>query len=281
MKRKRIALLTVALAVGVLFLGFAPAIQAASPAPSPDSTVKGKVIKVAMNVGNIPWVYNEGGTITGFEVELLKEGFRRLGAEIQIENVQFAGIFPGLQAGKWDVAASSIFVRKDRVEMMDFADPYFQSDQGFLTRKEAPIKSFADMKGKTWGAEVGTANDRWLKENMAQYGPYTIKTYDRLDDALMDVQTGRLDGATSPSPNILYRIRNKPDLMLAFRAPTKFMQAIAFRKGDPLCKEFNKVQNDMKKDGALPGIYKKWFGQDPASDTPTVKVLTQPYVPET
>jgi polar amino acid transport system substrate-binding protein len=239
-----------------------------------------RVIKVAMNVGNIPWVYNEGGTITGFEVELVTEVAKRMGAEIQIENVQFAGIFPGLQAGKWDIAASSIFIRKDRVAMMDFADPYFQSDQGFLTRKDSPIKSFADMKGKTWGAEVGSANDRWLRENMAQYGPYTIKTYDRLDDAIMDVQTGRLDGATSPSPNILYRIRNKPDLILAFRSPTKAMQAVAFRKDDPLCKEFNKIQNDLKKDGTLAAIYKKWFGQDPSPDSPTVKVFTQPYVPE-
>jgi len=210
----------------------------------------------------------------------VKEAAKRMDAEIQIENVQFAGIFPGLLAGKWDIAASSIFIRKDRMEMMDFADPYFQSDQGFLTRKDSPIKSFADMKGRTWGAEVGSSNDRWLRENMAQYGPYTVKTYDRLDDALMDVQTGRLDGAASPSPNILYRIRNKPDLVLAFRSPTKAMQAVAFRKGDPLCMEFNKVQNDMKKDGTLLAMYKKWFGQDPPPDCPTVKIFTQPYLPE-
>lgn len=269
MQRQMKRVLIVALTLGLVLAGYVPASLSAA-----------RVIKVAMNVGNIPWVYNEGGTITGFEVELLKEAVKRMGAEVQIENVQFAGIFPGLLAGKWDVAASSIFIRKDRVAMMDFADPYFQADQGFLARKESPIKSFADMKGKTWGAEVGSANDRWLRENLAQFGPYTIKTYDRFDDAIMDIQTGRLDGATSPSPNILYRIRNKPDLILAFRSPTKAMQAVAFRKDDPLCKEFNKVQNDMKRDSTLAAIYKKWFGQDPPPDSPTVKVFTQPYVPE-
>ena len=269
MQRKITTLLIVLFTLGLFFSSYGSIPCAAA-----------RVIKVAMNVGNIPWVYNEGGTITGFEVELVTEVAKRMGAEIQIENVQFAGIFPGLLAGKWDIAASSIFIRKDRVAMMDFADPYFQSDQGFLTRKESPIKSFADMKGKTWGAEVGSSNDRWLRENMAQYGPYTIKTYDRLDDAIMDVQTGRLDGATSPSPNILYRIRNKPDLVLSFRSPTKAMQAVAFRKDDPLCKEFNKIQNDLKKDGTLAAIYKKWFGQDPSPDSPTVNVFAQPYVPE-
>jgi ABC-type amino acid transport substrate-binding protein len=147
-------------------------------------------------------------------------------------------------------------------------------------KKDSPIKSFEDMKGKVFGAESGSSNEAWLKEMLPQYGPFEIKGYDRFQDALLDLIAGRVDGVVSTLPNVMYNIKDKPDLKVGLKANTIFMQAAFFRKGDPLRDEFNKYENELKQDGTLAKIYKKWFGMDPDHDSPTVKVFATPYVPE-
>jgi polar amino acid transport system substrate-binding protein len=57
-----------------------------------------------------------------------------------------------------------------------------------------------------------------------------------------------------------------------------FGQALAFKKGSPLRDEFNEVQNEMKKDGTLLEIHRKWFGADPPKDSSVTNIVA-PYMP--
>ena len=64
---------------------------------------KRPVIKVGQNVGNSPWVFNQGGEIVGFETEMVREALNRMGYDMEVVDVPFAGIFAGLQADKWQI----------------------------------------------------------------------------------------------------------------------------------------------------------------------------------
>ena len=46
--------------------------------------------------------------------------------------------------------------------MMDFSDPWVDAQLAFVTRKNDAITSPEQLKGKTVGAEAGTAEQRWL-----------------------------------------------------------------------------------------------------------------------
>jgi ABC-type amino acid transport substrate-binding protein len=278
MKKILVFALATILMVGLLVTGCAAPSTPTSQTPTP--TPSERVLKVAGNFGNVPWVFKEGGKNTGFEYEMVEEVAKRMGAKVEWTDLQFSGILPGLLAGKWDAAASSIFVTKKRAEEFDYADPYYASDTSLCVKKDSPIKSFEDMKGKIFGAESGSSNDAWLKEMLPQYGPFEIKGYDRIQDAMLDLIAGRIDGVVGDLPTVEYYIKDKPDLEVRLKANKTFMQAVFFRKGDPLRDEFNKYQNELKQDGTLAQIYRKWFGKDPDPDSPTVKVFTTPYVPE-
>jgi ABC-type amino acid transport substrate-binding protein len=76
-----------------------------------------------------------------------------------------------------------------------------------------------------------------------------------------------------------FQIKDIPEIYVAFTAGNEFMQAAAFRKGDPFRNDFNKIQNDMKRDRALAAIYKKWLGVDPGPEDPPLKIYTTPYEP--
>ena len=54
--------------------------------------------------------------------------------------------------------------------MMDFSDPWVDAQLAFVTRKSDAITSPEQLKGKTVGAEAGTAEQRWLDANQEKYG---------------------------------------------------------------------------------------------------------------
>ena len=210
---------------------------------------------------------------------MLNELAKRMGVELEFITVPFSGIFTGLQSQKWDLASSSIWITEARLKEMDFADPYYDSDISLVTQADAGINSFADMKGKTFGADTGSMNDQWLKDNMNTYGPWEIKNYDSPTDAFLDLQAGRIDGVVADAPTGLYYVQQNPDTGLAvpFLMNEGFPQAWAFRKGDSLAAAANAIQNEMKADGTLAAIYEKWFGQAPPADSSTVKVYEGGY----
>ena len=240
----------------------------------------GKTIAVGVNSENPPWVFSKDGKMTGFEVDILEEFAKRAGHKIEYKSAPFATVLTGVQSGQWEIAMSSIWIKKERAEVMDFADPYYDSGIGLMTRKGG-ITDLNQLKGKTLGSDTGSANEAWLVDNKAKYGPYTIKSYDYWVDAALDLEAGRIDGVVVDDPIALYYIKEHPksNLVMPIYMPGfKAGQALAFKKGSPLRNEFNKIQNDMKKDGALAAIHKKWFGVAPPADSSTVNIWG-PYWP--
>ncbi|MBN2051307.1 MAG: amino acid ABC transporter substrate-binding protein [Spirochaetales bacterium] len=239
-----------------------------------------KKITVGVNSENPPWIFAEDGKMTGFEADILEEFARRAGYEVEYKSAPFSTVLTGVQSGQWDIAMSSIWVKAERAAVMDFADPYYDSGIGLMTRKDG-IQSFKEMKGKKFGSDTGSMNETWLIEAQDKYGPYTINSYDYWVDAALDLEAGRIDGVVVDDPIALYYIKQHPDsglVMKLYIPDFKAGQALAFQKGSPLREEFNKYQDEMKKDGTLAEIHRKWFGVDPPADSSTVNIWP-PYMP--
>ena len=298
MKKIRIA----ALAVGLLCLGFmlaacgagqgaanpettaapaaAEAATVADAAPAASSTAdavkepEAKKIKVAANVGNIPWEFNEGDKLVGFEVDLMNAIAEKNNYEVEYVNTPFTGLFPGLIGGKFDVVMSSVTIKPDRVEKMDFTQPYYDSDQSLTVMKDSAIKGLADMKDQIVGVEGGTTPDIWANDNKEKYGFKEIRVYNTFSEAMLDLAAGRIQGVLGDIPAALYYIKDKPDMSVAERITTNEKYGMLLQKGSPLRNEINDTISAFKEDGTMATIYKKWFGQDPVGST--VEVLPVP-----
>ncbi len=240
-----------------------------------------KTIVVGVNSENPPWIFSKDGKMTGFEADLLEEFAKRAGYKIEYKSAPFATVLTGVQSGQWEVAMSSIWIKKERAEVMDFADPYYDAQIGLMVRKDGGLTEFSQMKGKTFGSDTGSANEAWLLEAQKKYGPYKLKSYDYWVDAALDLETGRIDGVVVDAPIALYYIKQHPDsnlIMPLYIDDYHFGQALAFKKGSKLRDEFNKIQNEMKKDGSLLKIHQKWFGSDPPKDSSVINIIP-PYMP--
>ena len=240
-----------------------------------------KTITIGCNSENPPWVYNDNGVMKGFEVDIAEEFGKRAGYVIEYKSAPFSSVLTGVQSGQWDIGMSSIWVKEERAKMMDFADPYYDSGIGLVTRKGGGVTKFEDMKGKIFGSDTGSLNEHWLIEAQAKYGPYELKSYDYWADGILDLEAGRIDGVVVDGPIALYYIMQHPqsELEMNLNIPGfSAGQAFAFKKGSALKDEFNKIQDAMKEDGTLLEIHKKWFGADPLPGSSTISKVA-PYFP--
>lgn len=233
-------------------------------------------LTVGANIGNVPWEFqDESGEIVGFEVDLVKAVAERLGAEVDIQNIPFNGLFSAVQSGRIDIATSSITITEERLESVSFAQPYYDSDQSLTTASGGP-ESLQEMQDKVVGVDTGSTGDVWATENAEQYGYSDIRRYEGLAPAMLDLAAGRIDGYISDIPALLYYVKDKPNLQVVERIETGEKYSMMFAKDAELASQVNDVLTELKNEGFVAELHETWFGAAPEESTSTVQVLDMP-----
>ncbi|RWD49155.1 MAG: amino acid ABC transporter substrate-binding protein [Mesorhizobium sp.] len=252
---KRLGLIGVIIAAGVAF---------AAPAFADK-------IMVGAYPANPPWEYKtDSGGFEGFEIDVANDVAKRLGAEVEFQDLGFQALFAATASGRIDFAVSSISVTKERLQNQGFTQAYYDSDGTIVGKADSTIKSLDDLKGKTIGVIAGSTGEAYMKENAAKLGVAETKSYNAQQDLLLDVQNGRIDGGAGELAGFLFAIKQMPALKILVRIPTGERFAMMTKKGHPLLEKVNDAISEMKKDGTMAAIHKKWFGVDPEAGTSTV-----------
>ena len=244
-----------------------------------------KPFVVGVDVGANPYVIaNPDGSITGFNIDLLNEVSKRLARPTpRIIDQQFAGIFAGLEAKRYDFIAAPVTVTRERAERMLFIESFLGSSYQLLTRKDAPpIEKIEDLNGKTIAVNNGSAYDNWLTENQSKF-TYSVERYGKNADAFQAVLAKRADAAMSGDGNVMYAASQNPLMKASYRIQTGALFSWAFRHDDPdLRAQIERVVECLKLDGTVAKIYRNWFSEDPAPGSPSLTVyagLGQPGMP--
>lgn len=232
---------------------------------------------VGANIGNVPWEFQDAqGKTVGFEIDVVNEVARRAGKTVQFENVPFNGLFSAVQAGRIQMAVSSITITPKRLESVAFAQPYYDSDQSLSVLKTSKIKSVDDVAGKTVGVDTASTGDMWATQNTPKYKIATISRYEGLSPAMLDLAAGRIDGYISDIPAVEYYIKDKPQYRIAARIPTGERYSVMFAKNWADAGKVNDLLTAMKKDGFIAKTHQKWFGSMPPAESSSVKVMDAP-----
>ena len=94
--------------------------------------------------------------------------------------------------------------------------------------------------------------------------------------AMLDLQSGRIDGYISDIPSLQYYIRDKAWFKVVERIETGERYSMMFAKASPLAAEVNAVISELKHEGFIAALHRKWFGAEPADSSSTVIVVPQP-----
>jgi polar amino acid transport system substrate-binding protein len=240
----------------------------------------GADLAVGANIGNVPWEFqNSDGEFVGFEIDLAKEVADRMGKSIEIINIPFNGLFSAVQSGRINIAISSITITEKRLRSVSFAQPYYDSAQSLTVLSRSSASSLEDMGGKVIGVDTGSTGDMWTTANQERYGFAEIRRFEGLAPAMLDMQTGRLDGYISDIPALEYFIKGKKHYKIIERIETGESYSMMLAGNDPLSDEVSEVIGQLKREGFVAELHEKWFGSIPAESSSTVVVSERPQAP--
>lgn len=106
-----------------------------------DRVKKKGSITFAMSGGYPPFnYYNEDNVLTGFDVEIAQAVCEKLGVKYEPVTTAWDGIIEGVRAKRYDGVWGSMAITDQRLEIVDFSDPYYISGAQLIVRDSSKIQ---------------------------------------------------------------------------------------------------------------------------------------------
>lgn len=232
-----------------------------SNAASKELTKKG-TLTIGLEGTFAPYSYRKDGKLTGFEVELGKEIAKQLGLKAKFVPTKWDGLIAGLDTNKYDVVLNNVTITKERQEKYLFSKPYIYSHFALITKNNSDLTKLSQLKGKKIAAGTGTDNSIVAKKYDANVVPSSDFT-----TSLDLVKQGRAQGAlNSMSAWYAYKKNNSTKGLKATDVskeedPAK-IGALMSKKDTALQKDINKALDNLRENGQLTKLSKKYVGGD-------------------
>ncbi|MGF7189464.1 polar amino acid transport system substrate-binding protein [Robbsia andropogonis] len=254
------------MAVVVGFIGATAQAACVSPVPA-DALIKAGTLVMSTNPTLPPLQYIDGnGALKGMRIELGEEIAKRLCLKPEYVKIDFDAMVPGLQAGRWDVINTGIFVTDARKKIMQMI-PYENQAISLSVAKGNPLKIVKtdDLSGKTVGVEIGgfeEAQARKMIKDMQDRGlsPFTLRTFDSYAVAYQALSAKQVDAVVSIDAVAgSYQQKDGFTRALSGIAPTPVALAA---KQAVLAQAITKVLDEMQQDGSYAKLFSR-YGMQP------------------
>ncbi len=208
------------------------------------------------------WVEPSGGGYKGIDYEIAAAILKKLGIDTIYEiPVDWAGLIPGLQAGRWDMLAVGMSITPERAKQVAFTRPIYQYGSALIVPKGNPksIKGLDDFPGHKVGAILGGTDADLIKSVKGA----ELVAYKTHPEMLSDLKAGRIDAALAGETTAAYANVEHPEpaveLLHEWQGKASRPTGFAFRTDDTRLREYVEEQLDaMKKDGSLAAILEKY-----------------------
>ncbi|KRO22261.1 glutamine ABC superfamily ATP binding cassette transporter, substrate binding protein [Lactiplantibacillus fabifermentans DSM 21115] len=229
---------------------------------------RGYVI-VGLDDSFVPMGFREkSGKLVGYDVDLARAVFKLYGIKISFQTIDWSMNATELRNGTIDLIWNGYTKNAQREKVVAFSNTYLKNKQVLVSLKKNHINSFNDMTGKTLGVQSGSSgyeslenNPTLLKNKIANKTPIQ---YDTFTNAFLDLNAGRIKGLLIDSVYANYYIKHESNSADYNETQGTFKSedfAVGMRKGDKtMRKKINAGLKELKANGTLAKINKKWFG---------------------
>lgn len=258
---RRRTLLALTLAAATLAAPLAAHAQSAL-----DHIMSSKTVKIAIPTDFPP--YGFVGTDLqpqGLDVDMAKLVASKL--ELELVPVTSANRIPYLQTGKADLVISTLGKNPEREKVIDFTAAYSPFFQAVFAAKSLPIKSFADLAGKSVGVTRGAIEDQELSKVAP---PNTdVKRFEDNNATVAAFVSGQVQALATGASVAGAMMAKNPQLGTEYKLLLKDSpNFIGVAKGDTALKDkLNEIIGAAKASGDLDKLAQKWLGR-PAGDLP-------------
>jgi polar amino acid transport system substrate-binding protein len=211
--------------------------------------------------------YDEDGTLTGFNVELVQATCEVLGVTCSVEARDWEALLPSLSRKEADIVAASISISRQSLKLADFTDRYYDTPARFISKKGRDLRDVTPeaLISKRVGVIAGSAHEFYLKEYYAGAKIVSAKGRKELHKKLMDDKVDLIfdDGITS----VFWLNGTDSKSCCIFRGgpfvdPEYFGNGVGFavQKGNRRLRELlNYALEKVRRDGIYEELFLRYF----------------------
>ncbi len=207
-----------------------------------------------------PMNYNDAnGKLTGFDTEFAEAVCQKLGVTPEFIEINWDTKFVTLDANQIDCIWNGMTISDEVKANCDVSKAYVKNAQVVVMKKDKidNYKDVESMKGLKFAAEAGSAGEDAIKENGldGQYSPVAAQT-----DALLAVVGGQADACVidiTMAKSMTAEGTSYSDLTYSLELTTE-EYGIGFKKGSELTDKVNKAIDELKSEGKLDELAKKY-----------------------
>ena len=171
--------------------------DAASSSEAGFTTAVDGVLSMATEATFPPYEYYDGDAIVGIDVEIAQAIADKLGLELQVTDIAFDSIIPGVQSGKYDLGLAGMTVTDERLEQVNFSDSYATGVQVVIVKEGGKVTSvddlFADGASNVIGTQTGTTGFLYATWDIQDAGLGEVKSFAKTTDAVEALKNGQVD----------------------------------------------------------------------------------------
>lgn len=234
-----------------------------TPEEASYTLVKEGVLTNVAELGFSPFEYiDEDGNTVGFDVDLSNAIAEKLGLTCEwLPNQAFDTLVPTIkQGGKADISIAGVTITDERLEDVDFSDPYLNSNQALIVAANSGYATDdLDAEEIQIACQTGTTGDAWIQENLPNATRVPLAD---VTAGMMGVSTGSYQAMVIDLPvaqNML--AQSFSDLSILEEIPTGEQYGIAVSYDNPGLKDaINDALAQIEEDGTMDELKQKWFG---------------------
>lgn len=187
------------------------------------SAQDGKVLRVAMECGYAPYNWTQpddsNGAVPikdspdyacGYDVMMAKHICEELGYELEIVKLDWDSLVPAVQSGNVDCVIAGQSITSERLEMVDFSEPYYYASIITLVKSDseyAEAKGVSDLAGATCTSQLNTV---WY------------------DTCLPQIEDANILPAQESAPAMLVALNNNACDLVVTDMPTGMAACVAY-----------------------------------------------------
>ncbi len=212
-----------------------------------------------------PMGFTEDGEPTGFDIEIAKLVFERMGVTLEFRYIDWDAKVVELKSRRIDAIWNGLTITDERKLEMTFSMPYFDNNLIIISKTGSNINTIANLSGKTIGVESTSSADIAVGKNTSiTNNVEEVKKYNTSSEAILALNAGLVDAVIVDEIYARYVVmKNNDTYQIGTESIGSEQYGIGFRLGDEdLRDKVDNILDELYAEGLIQPISIKYFGVD-------------------
>lgn len=240
------------------------------------ATASGKIYQIGSDMTFPPFEYLENEKPAGFDIDIAQKIFEKSGDQVKFVDSRFSNLVTVLEAKKFDLLMSALYITKERLEKVDMV-PYYMTTEALIALSDSDFqpKTRDDLCGKTIASQKGSMFPEQLRQMSEEScvakgkAPITIREFVTSPESVQALLAKAVDAQyddASVAKSTIEKLNGR--LVISSTEPFfPILGGIAIPKGDQ--ELYQKIQSGLdaiKQSGEYEELLTKYKLQAPTAE---------------